>query len=482
MTSLRDRLSSHAFDQTLGRRLPERSRMERTADDVRRRLADCTPVRPSPYDLRETYEELRAVAMRRKRISELAGTHVRRAPWVLFEAQERDEDPLSENRRLVKAYLSRVESEGKRSTALNLASCFLLFYPERSRNFARLRDSIRGFIRSARGQRAERLASADRSFQLFGEGGPETVAAAVLHGTESTERMLEEAGLAGELSRSSFAAAAFRAAVRDVRNQLQQNDPQSQRLERLLEWSVLQDPAGGELQYPHLRIELAEALLEPFQEGGGSTEIAARIKSYFLEVYGDPRLSRSRWQGVSQGAEAVMLRWLVQSTLEDFFRFVAHVAGRDAEADRHWHYRHAFWRAYLRAGVIEQAWVAFGARAAEEAERRFQDRGVSYGRIRSGQNVKPNHAVLLLKVGDLTITEWSHVGKYRMWTADNENTPSFYRHEYRREQLVTGPDMEGSHHGSESGNWQRKLSQSIRQRTGITISLRELMPDGRSNS
>jgi len=464
---------------TLEPRLPETPRIEQTARKVRRRLSDCTPRQPDAYDLAETRRELARVEAGQASIHDVERKHIRRAPWVVFEAQSANAQPFADDKAFARAYLARLKSEGKTGSVVALATAFLWWYPSESSGFAVFRDAIRPLVRGARGPRAARLAAADDRYDLFGTHGADTLARAVLDGSEELETVLESAALSGQLARSGFASTAFSAAVRVMGARLRSGDALGQSLERLLTWSIDSNATRTQLRYPAVRTELANALLKPFQDGNPASGAGGRIKTYLLETFGDPRLDRSQWQGVSPDAEEVMLRWLVESTLEDFFRFVAHVASQDAEADRMWYYRHAFWRAYLNRGVIEQAWIVFGAQAAREARRRFRDETGAYGQLRSGQNVKPNHAVLLLKVGELTISEWSHVGKYRIWRPDNESAPRFYRPEYRRPDLVTNPDRDGSHHGAESGSWQRRLAQAIREETGISIPMKELLPNAR---
>lgn len=479
MGALRDRLDSPVGLGALEPQLPEKPRIEQAAQEVWRRLSDCTPRQPDAYDLRETRRELARAEAGLVSLEQLDRKHIRRAPWVVFAVESEDAESFADNETFARAYLARLEREAKTGSVVALATAFLWWYPSESSGFAVFRDAIRRLVQGARGPRAARLAAADNPYDLFGAHGPDTLARAVLDGGEELETVLESAALSGQLARSGFASTAFSAAVRIASARLREGNALGQWFERLLTWSTTSDATGIQLRYPAARTELANALLKPFQDVNPPSGAAKRIKTYLLETYGDPRLDRSQWQGVSPYAEEVMLRWLVESTLEDFFRFVAHVASQDPEADRHWRFRHAFWRSYLRQNVIEQAWMVFGAQAAHEAKRRFRDETVAYGQLRSGQNVKPNHAVLLLKVGELTISEWSHVGKYRIWRPDNGSAPQFYRPEYRRPDLVTNPDRDGSHHGSESGNWQRKLAQAIHEETGISIPMKELLPNAR---
>jgi hypothetical protein len=172
-----------------------------------------------------------------------------------------------------------------------------------------------------------------------------------------------------------------------------------------------------------------------------------------------------------------MMRWLVENTLEDFFRLVSESAGgNDRDADRQWPYRRAFWEAYLDGGHIVDAWVVLGEYVQRDAQRVFGNQGIGYGKLLRGYNVKHYHAVLILKIGDLVITEWSHMGKYRVWHDDNRNAPKFYLPEYTRNDLVTQPDFDGSHMGADYGKWQGNLANHVANWTGIAIHFNDYMP------
>ena len=102
----------------------------------------------------------------------------------------------------------------------------------------------------------------------------------------------------------------------------------------------------------------------------------------------------------------------------------------------------------------------------------------AYGRFSRGTGVQNNHASLILRIGHLVITDWSHSGKYRVWDEGGDATrpPGFYKPSYTRTQLVTNAGFDGSHIGSENGVWQRRLAGYIRDKTGIQLALQDLMP------
>ena len=158
-----------------------------------------------------------------------------------------------------------------------------------------------------------------------------------------------------------------------------------------------------------------------------------------------------------------MLRWLVKSDLSEFFRIVSQGA-----LDRHWKYRLAFWKAYLDEGYLDEAWVILGP-AARATARRAQTETGSFGTL-SGSTDRTQSA-LLLRLRGLTILEFSHNGKYRLWESGTTSAPRLYESvaPYARSRLASGGDDTGSHMSSESYSWQSRLANEIERRTGIRM-------------
>jgi hypothetical protein len=170
---------------------------------------------------------------------------------------------------------------------------------------------------------------------------------------------------------------------------------------------------------------------------------------------------------------SVIRQWLVEDTLQDFFKLLSHVARNDPMADRHWAYRKRFWQAYLRKGFISEAWVALGPNAYQAASEFLGANKSLYASLRAADS---KHSSLIMKIGDLVITEWSHSGSYRAWHEFN-NPPKFYRSQYTRNDLIKAPDFEGRHDGSQTGGWQKKLSDIIQDNTALRVSRSEYMHD-----
>lgn len=176
----------------------------------------------------------------------------------------------------------------------------------------------------------------------------------------------------------------------------------------------------------------------------------------------------------------MVLGWLVEDTLDDFFQLLEYTSQGDEVASRHWRFRKAFWSAYLRAGLIQDAWVVLAHEVDEEARHRLNMDRKGYGRFVRGGGFQKNHAVLIMRIGHLVITEWSHSGKFRVWNEGQTGTepPWFYQPRYTREQLISEASYEGSHGGSEHGTWQRRLASYIHDETGIKFRDAALLPAG----
>jgi hypothetical protein len=169
-----------------------------------------------------------------------------------------------------------------------------------------------------------------------------------------------------------------------------------------------------------------------------------------------------------------MYGWLSEIVLEDFFRLLDYSAKYDSDADRQWKYRKAFWSACLRNGLIDNAWVALGRKVAESAEYFLEGKKNIYAEI-YGTGVQGHHAVLILQISNMIITEWSHSGKYRFWDEGHPDCPKLYRSSYVRDDVVANPDFEGIHYAASRGTWQGEVADYIRSQTGVNLTFNEYM-------
>ena len=264
--------------------------------------------------------------------------------------------------------------------------------------------------------------------------------------------------------------AVFSAALNFSEEQLRQ----SATVMRLLEW-LKNFPVS--VVKSDFRVPFANALLRPWwPHRKVDIFIKKSLVDFFLREYGDPRGLRQRhyqWDGVDQYALTVIKHWLTGETLRGFFNIL------ERTADETWNFRGKFWMAYYAQGRIEEAWLVLGRTAQEEARVVFtQDSVMRYGRFERG--AEPKQSVLLMRIGDLVFTEWSHNGSLRAYKAGDANAPVFYHHSYDGHELKAGLSLdfhnglnmrpELSHRHSELGTWQRKARDMIHCHTGVYLS------------
>jgi hypothetical protein len=265
--------------------------------------------------------------------------------------------------------------------------------------------------------------------------------------------------LIGDLAQSAFLAEVNRHLVDRLKQVLG-----AQRYEELAPSLELLAPAGS-LTFQTQAPLVADALLLPFVNLAPPSKVQGTIQAFLLTHLKDPRLTQSGWARVTPAAKDVMLRWMVSASLEDFFALIARRAKED-----HWRYRKAFWSAYLKHRHIADAWVILGENAEREARVRWRDAVPAHGQLIGGD---PDHCVLILRIGSVVVTEWSHNGTCRLWPEDDKACPRFHSGRYSRAALRLNPGHEQRHHGNTHYTWQQNLASVIRDQTGIGITQAE---------
>lgn len=297
---------------------------------------------------------------------------------------------------------------------------------------------------------------------------PQLLAKRILAGDMRPRAVFKAAGLDTPGRRfGGLVEAAFRSACGIVRGLSGQKAVDGQRI--LIEWA---SDDAGKFGYQRSWPDFVEASLLPWEV----TEPSEAHKSALIDMLerfgeGDPRTKPARWRTVmdrAPGAYAILMRWLTRASVLQFLDIVDRLMP-DRGAKLMWAYRRAFWMSYLlgdgSAPSIDAAWVAFGdegARMALRAARESDDRSfAAFGRQydKSGQ-----HAALILKMGDLTIVDWSHNAKYQVWGRHDNNAPELFRPIYSSGSLYCAPIQE-THASPSSFYWQKRLAQIIEGRT-----------------
>ena len=221
-------------------------------------------------------------------------------------------------------------------------------------------------------------------------------------------------------------------------------------------------------------------LLLPFTKKTPSSYLKNKLKELFLTSFSDPRVSKHPWPeirsefgGVSSREEclSIMKKWLNFDSIELFFKIIAKHAPNEQFKPRQ-----QLWQSYFKQEHVSDVWVILGSAASRTAKQMKKSDenavGLSWAKLTGAQS---DQSVLLMKIGDLIVAEWSHSGKFRAWDDDSSSKPEFYESEY------TGPELrensnkirtqsgflsDGITHG---GNWVPRAQAYITQRTGIRL-------------
>lgn len=153
-----------------------------------------------------------------------------------------------------------------------------------------------------------------------------------------------------------------------------------------------------------------------------------------------------------------------ERTLELFFSII-----EGLDSDRKRKDRLTFWQDYQQRGMILDAWLALTPRCAELAFEANQLKTHQYGILQRNKRIDERHAVLLLRVGSLTVAEWSHAGKCRFWRCGSKNAPTLYAQTYSHEDLSAIADHAQQHYFSAEGRWQRDATRWIESAIAVFV-------------
>jgi hypothetical protein len=393
---------------------------------------------------------------------------LRQAPRCFFEGPH----PLGSDVGPREAILALIAKRQQKSAVLSAIFQYLEAFDTTDPSVARLGDWLAEVVASWDWPWRDRA----KDYELFKvAAAPARLARAVLASRAPADRILNDIGLPEAAATGALGEAAFSAGCGLVsRAQQPAVIPLQQ---RIMSWAR----RGDRFSYPAAFAAYVAALLDPWANAE-PPDTHRRVILGELEAFaGDPRIRPGRWNIVKDrepAAYATLLRWLTKASVYQFFDIVDRVADRQM-----WRYRRAFWTAFLEAGHIEQAWVVFGAngeRFARQAARESGDKSLTvFGRLLSGRGRSPDHAALVMKIGDLTIAEWSHNGKYNIWPRGSTNAPKLFEELYHPDELRLAP-IDGSHTSNESYGWQRTVAGIIRSHTGRTTLMSAWQPGRRT--
>lgn len=293
---------------------------------------------------------------------------------------------------------------------------------------------------------------------------PEVLARRVLASEDDPVGVLRIAGLDAAGRRfGGLVEAGFRFACNLVQQMKGQDAVSGQRV--LIEWARNEK---GDFGYQRAWPDFVQACLIPWQIEDPSAAHKSALLG-MLERFGggDPRAVPERWRSVkdeARGAYAVLMRWLTRASVLQFLDIVDRLMP-DYASKLMWSYRRAFWMSYLLSDGstpgIDAAWVAFGDDGASLARKVARETGdKSFTAFGKQFDKSPQHAALILRIGDLTIVDWSHNAKFQVWQKQHKGHPELFKGAYRYGELYSAP-IQGSHSSPRTFTWQKNLAKII---------------------
>lgn len=447
------------------------------------RLLDDPGVQPPPpnmmdigWRLRKVYEQARASGY-----AGVSQPELRKLPFAYWTGSEpalTKTDP-----ELVRQYwevhLPAALLSSPRRTKRWLAPLLFVYcehFSPRDTEFLVFAAQIAAVIQSAEGLLAQNLRHLHSTFRFFipAEAIDRLAIFFFQAKSKSLDELIQHLQLWPGFAATAFGEAIFKSGLGLPGETLRD----AQTVLRLLEWSR-RSPAS--VVKTSLRILFADALLGSWVGYKPAESLKSFLVDFFLKEYGDPRFQAHlhyQWGGISQQAKGVILHWLTGDTLRGFMKLLQRTA------DEIWQYRQKFWMAYYEKGYVDEAWIALGDHAWWMAHNlKMDEKGMGCGRLEGGAT--SNQSVLLLKIGDLVFTEWSHNGSLRAYRDGSPQAPQLYQTSYHGADLRAATSMdfhdglnmkpELRHMNTERGTWQRKARDFIRRHTNVHLSDVEIL-------
>jgi len=334
--------------------------------------------------------------------------------------------------------------------------------------FRRLSKHTSDLFLSPKFDNATGLVDFARALNLFDiYDGPKNTANSIAQSRRSFHDWIKIHDLWPSFGTSPFAEAAFIA-------YLQSHDDfrrTTEFIDVLFEWGVIDHKA---LRYTSSRIKIAESLLLPWRNSQPNDGLKSKVMNFLLGHYGDPRLGKNLWHGVSAEAIGVLNSWINGRTLELFFKILQETA------DSIWLYRQRFWTAYFKAGYIDEAWVALGPDAAIVLKKFDDSKQLKFANLIGSE---ASQSVLLIRMGQMIFCEWSHNGRLRAQRIDSSLAPVLYKNFYESDDLrfqsldfnngqLQDPGL--VHFSSSTGGWQDRARVFVLKQTGIKLTQAEV--------
>jgi EH_Signature domain len=415
--------------------------VERRRAAERRRL----PRDPSPL-----LRRLRRVDFDWRRVSAADRLDV---ATVLWEAP----DLPAERTDFLNAFLAWIDEPWRRIQACRLASRWVAAFDPKLPSIAIVGNWLAA--------RAKRLVSPwpvlAEDWDIFDAcRAPQRLAAAFLENDDGEAAFCARLGFDDMLATGGLMLEALRLAAASVEQRLAAEPHLAARLIGLAVHEGVFRPraAANPARAAASAVALIEALLIPWLAAPPPERLKTAIVGFLLRHCQDARVNAALWRRVKPEAASLMRDWLAEATIEAFFG-IALKARRD-EPER-LRARRRFWLACRDR--IDEVWLIAG----KESFAALHCDGLGHARL---IGCPADHAVLLLKIGGLTVVETSHAGSEHVWLPGNGLAPALRRGKgeaYLAAALANGADFSSCYGGEEAEEGEARLEEFIARHAGV---------------
>lgn len=269
----------------------------------------------------------------------------------------------------------------------------------------------------------------------------------------------EEIGLVDGASNSSLAFPAMKGAMRNLASSKQKINADV--LSKIMNW-VSEDDT---YQFQFGSEFIIDGIMLNVQKNGIDEIDKKNIENFFLKVFSDPRFSEnhSNWSKVNKGVKDEFIRWLTKSSLDIFLEIIGKTA-----YPVHWEKRREFWTRYMDANYVDAAYVVLGPNAKDKAVQLYnKTKNEAYKGC--GEIINPDskdQSTLLMKMGNVYISEGSHMKTLHIWKG-KDDAPDFFNRSYKKLELESKSDFKTAH--DQPGRWCNKAAKFIREASGNRI-------------
>ncbi|WP_158285776.1 EH signature domain-containing protein [Pseudohoeflea suaedae] len=396
----------------------------------------------------------------------LTSKQLRDAIWCLWGTTP----ALADHPEAFDAIMNMIRSSTKRNPFRNLAAVYLVQFSPRQPGFVEASSVLQNLAV----RWGEPWSGYQQDYNLYDcIEGPRMIAGAALQRNQSATQALQAVGLGALNAQSGFAEAITRELLVGLANGAEPDH--ESRLKRVQAYAL---DSHGKPLFNTLDLEIAEALMKPFNTRPPEKSIKDLFLNLILSIFGDPRIRPVRWERFPT-IKAMVIAWLTEQSLRQFLDIVSNSMSSEAD-ERMWKYRRAFWEAAHHKGLIRGAWVVFAEEGAKLARRSFgKNSGFATFNNHGSRYVQKTHAVLLLEVGNGIVADWSHSGKVNIWSnAQNRTAPKMYKLSYSSDDvqirsgsgdMETGDYLVKSHVSPSTYSWQRAVAQRLYLLTNMRL-------------